>query len=135
MKLLKMCDPQIQFCLSMIRHISLKLLHSLTTSDIFGCLGRHEVTHPTGVQYVTGSIIYKYKLNKYVKIIGDNFFQPRGNPAMIFTTTTVALRNYKLLSLSGGLLDHNDLGVRVAHGVYAGQGTWRRGIYHIVIFF
>ena len=51
---------------------------------------------------------------------------------MIFTTTTVALRNYKLLSLSGGLLDHNDLGVRVAHGVYAGQGTWRRGILHIV---
>ena len=51
-----MCGPHIRLCLFTFRPIALKQLNSLTTFDTFSSLGVPEVTHPTGVRDVPGSI-------------------------------------------------------------------------------
>ena len=55
MNLLKMCSPQIRLCLFMSQTIALQL-NSLTTMNTISWLGGPEVTHPTGVREVLGSI-------------------------------------------------------------------------------
>jgi len=56
MNLLKMRDLQIRLCLFIFRPIVLKQLNSLKTIDTFSWLGDPEITHPTAVRYVQGSI-------------------------------------------------------------------------------
>jgi len=56
MNQLKMCGQQIQLRLFMFWPIALKQFNSLTTINAFTWLGGPEVTHPTGVWEVPGSI-------------------------------------------------------------------------------
>ena len=55
-KLLKICSPQIRFCLFTFRPTGLKQLNNLTTIDTFRKLGSLQVTHLPWVQEVPGSI-------------------------------------------------------------------------------
>ena len=56
MNLLKMCGPQIRFCLFTFRSIASKSLNSLPTIDILSWLGGAEVTYPLWVREFPGSI-------------------------------------------------------------------------------
>jgi len=76
MKLLKTCGPQILLCLFMVQLITLKQLKSLTAFDKFSLLGCLEVTHPTAVVEVPGSIAGSGKglfIICYVIYVSSNF--------------------------------------------------------------